>query len=174
MFASDLKRAHTTALAIHSSQPNPKPPLTVTQLIREQHFGEAEGKPWMGGQGQSQWAQPEGRDGKFKDGESLNDVGRRGDEFFEKFLAPIVRQGAGKKAGEVNVVVVSHGIAIAETLGSLARRSVDVDTDGWGSGFRGLHNTAWTRVAIGLAVSRLNRSCKTKIKAIVRIGREFR
>ncbi|KAF8606805.1 phosphoglycerate mutase-like protein [Ceratobasidium sp. AG-I] len=150
MFASDLKRAHTTALAIHSGQPDPKPPLTVTQLIREQHFGEAEGKPWMGGQGQTQWAQPAGRDGRFKDGESLDDVGRRGDEFFEKFLAPLVKQAAGKKAGEVNVVVVSHGIAIAETLGSLVRHSVHVNNDGRGGGFRGLHNTAWTRILIGL------------------------
>lgn len=126
----------------------------------------------MGGHGQSEnaWAQPVGRDGKFKDGESLDDVGRRGDEFFEKFLAPIVREAAGKREGEVNVVVVSHGIAIAETLGSLVRHSVHVDNDGWGGGFRGLHNTAWTRVAIGLEVRRLDISYETNTKASMRVG----
>lgn len=156
MFASDLKRAHTTARAIYDAQiVLPKPTLVVTPLIREQHFGEGEGKPWMGGTDASghSWAKPPGRDGKFKDGESLNDVARRGDEFFETSLAPIVREAAEKQAGEVNVFVVSHGIAIAEMLGALARRSVSVDNDGWNEGFRGLRNTAWTRVAIGLEVS---------------------
>lgn len=151
MFASDLKRAHSTARAIYDAQPDPKPPLTITQLIREQGFGVGEGKPWSPSPGAT-WSLPEGRDGKFDDGESLNDVGRRGDRFFEQHLAPILAEAKGKSTGEVNVVIVSHGIAIAETLGALVRRSVAVDRDGWTGGFRGLHNTAWTRVAIGLEV----------------------
>ncbi|CEL62446.1 Fructose-2,6-bisphosphatase TIGAR OS=Xenopus tropicalis GN=tigar PE=2 SV=1 [Rhizoctonia solani AG-1 IB] len=146
MFASDLKRAHSTARAIHDAQPEPKPPLTITDLIREQNFGDGEGKRW----GEGEWAQPEGRDGKFHGGESLNDVARRGDLFYETYLAPIIQEAAGKSAGEVNVVVVSHGICIAETLGALSRRCVEVDTNGSSGKFRGLHNTAWTRVSIGL------------------------
>ncbi|KAH7336854.1 histidine phosphatase superfamily [Rhizoctonia solani] len=147
MFASDLKRAHSTARAIYDAQPDPKPPLTITELIREQHFGEGEGKQW----GEGEWCQPHGRDGKFAQGESLDDVARRGDQFFEKYLAPIINESVHKPAGEVNVVVVSHGICIAETLGALTRRCVDVDTNGFFGRFRGLHNTAWTRVSIGLA-----------------------
>ncbi|KAJ1303459.1 hypothetical protein OPQ81_011647 [Rhizoctonia solani] len=147
MFASDLKRAHSTARAIYDAQPDPKPSLTITQLVREQHFGEGEGKRWE----EDEWCQPPGRDGKFAGGESLNDVARRGDEFFEKHLAPIIRASVHKPAGEVNVVVVSHGICIAETLGALSRRCVYVDTNGWSGRFRGLNNTAWTRVSIGLA-----------------------
>ncbi|ELU36987.1 histidine phosphatase superfamily domain-containing protein [Rhizoctonia solani AG-1 IA] len=146
MFASDLKRAHSTAQAIYDTQPDPKPPLTITDLLREQHFGEGEGKPW----GQAKWDQPQGRDGKFSGGESLNDVARRGDRFYETYLAPIIKEAVGKAAGEVNVVVVSHGICIAETLGALSRRCVEVDTNGWSGKFRGLNNTAWTRVSIGL------------------------
>ncbi|KAG8693052.1 hypothetical protein FRC09_010780 [Ceratobasidium sp. 395] len=149
MFASDLKRAHSTARAIYDAQPDPKPPLTVTKLIREQGFGVGEGKPWNPAPG-SQWCLPSGRDGKFENGESLNDVARRGDQFFEQHLAPILHEAKSKSMGEVNVVVVSHGIAIAETLGALVRRAVHVDRDGWSGGFRGLHNTAWTRVVIGL------------------------
>ncbi|KAG9103172.1 hypothetical protein FRC06_011872 [Ceratobasidium sp. 370] len=149
MFASDLKRAHSTARAIYDAQPDPKPSFTITQLIREQGFGDGEGKPWNPAPG-LQWSQPEGRDGKFENGESLNDVARRGDKFFEQHLAPILNEAKSRPAGEVNVVVVSHGIAIAETLGALVRRSVHVEKDGWTGRFRGLHNTAWTRVAIGL------------------------
>jgi broad specificity phosphatase PhoE len=151
IFASDLKRAHSTARAIYDAQPDPKPPFTVTPLIREQNFGDGEGQPWMASAG-SQWSQPQGRDGKFNNGECLNDVARRGDEFFETHLAPIIREARMKPAGQVNVVVVSHGIAIAETLGALVRRSVHVQSDGWSGGFRGLHNTAWSRVAIALEV----------------------
>ncbi|EUC60274.1 histidine phosphatase family containing protein [Rhizoctonia solani AG-3 Rhs1AP] len=147
MFASDLKRAHSTARAIYDAQPDPKPPLTITDLVREQHFGQGEGKQW----GQGEWCQPSGRDGKFLDGESLNDVARRGDRFIETYLTRLIHESVNKPLGEVNVVVVSHGICIAETLGALTRRCVRVDTNGWTGRFRGLHNTAWTRVSLGVA-----------------------
>ncbi|QRV92546.1 histidine phosphatase family containing protein [Ceratobasidium sp. AG-Ba] len=137
MFASDLKRAHSTARAIYDAQPDPKPPLVITNLIREQHFGDGEGKPWSPQPG-GVWSLPEGRDGKFSN-------------------APIIAEAKGKPAGEVNVVVVSHGIAIAETLGAIVRRSASVDQNGWNKGFRGLHNTAWTRVAIGLEEETLSK-----------------
>ncbi|CUA74412.1 hypothetical protein RSOLAG22IIIB_11210 [Rhizoctonia solani] len=148
MFASDLKRAHSTARAIYDAQPDSnKPPLTITDLIREQHFGEGEGKRW----GDDEWCQPPGRDGKFQNGESLNDVAHRADRFIDTYLVPLIDQSVHKSAGEVNVVVVSHGICIAETLGALTRRCVYVDTNGWSGRFRGLHNTAWTRVLVGVA-----------------------
>ncbi|KAG8681296.1 hypothetical protein FRC08_015725, partial [Ceratobasidium sp. 394] len=97
MFASDLKRAHSTARAIYDAQPDPKPSFTITRLIREQGFGDGEGKPWNPAPG-SEWSQPEGRDGKFENGESLNDVARRGDKFFEQHLAPILNEAKSRPA----------------------------------------------------------------------------
>jgi len=60
-----------------------------------------------------------------------------------------VRASKGKKCGEVNVFMVSHGIAISESIGAIFTRCVGgehVDPDTW----RGLRNTAWTRLVIGM------------------------
>jgi broad specificity phosphatase PhoE len=151
MFTSDLKRAHSTANAIYDGQPDPKPPFTVTPLLREQNFGDGEGKPILVPYG-SPWMQPKGRDGKCSNGESVNDVKRRGDRFFEEYLAPIMREARMKVAGEVNVVVVSHGVISTETIGVLIGRSVHVERGGWTRGFRGLRNTAWHRFEVALEV----------------------
>ncbi|KAG8731788.1 hypothetical protein FRC12_019576 [Ceratobasidium sp. 428] len=113
IFASDLKRANSTALSIYDAQPQPKPALITTQLLREQHFGDAEGQMWMSAGG---------RGGKFHNGESLDDVARRADRFFEEYLAPIIINARGRPPGETNVFVVSHSVTIAENLEALARR----------------------------------------------------
>ncbi|KAG9085950.1 hypothetical protein FRC06_003347 [Ceratobasidium sp. 370] len=143
IFTSDLKRARSTAQAIYDAQPQPKPPLVVTQHLREQHFGDAEGKTWMS---------PEGRGGKFRNGESLDDVARRADLFFEEHLAQIIINAKGKPPGEVNIVAVSHAITIAENLDALLRRSVYVGSAGLDEEPMGLYNAAWTRIAVGLEV----------------------
>lgn len=44
--ASTLKRAFSTAQALYDAQPEPKPTFTKSLLLREQHFGIAEGRPW--------------------------------------------------------------------------------------------------------------------------------
>jgi len=58
IYASDLKRAHSTAIQLvtpRTSLPDPDkhplacPPIHTTPLIREQHFGIAEGKRWSAG-----------------------------------------------------------------------------------------------------------------------------
>lgn len=56
IYASDLKRAHSTAVqlvaprrALPPSDPLACPPIETTPLIREQHFGVAEGKLWSAG-----------------------------------------------------------------------------------------------------------------------------
>ncbi|KAG8792155.1 hypothetical protein FRC12_006969 [Ceratobasidium sp. 428] len=145
MFSSDLKRAHSTAQAIHAAQPEPKPPLITTQLLREQHWGDAEGET-----ANAPWLPLKGRDSRFPNGESLNDVARRGEQFFDQYLTSIVKEAKGKPIGEVNVVVVSHGIAIAENIGALFRRSVEAEDREFKGSFLGLMNTAWTRVIVGL------------------------
>ncbi|KAG8678031.1 hypothetical protein FRC12_012282 [Ceratobasidium sp. 428] len=141
IFASDLKRADSTALSIYDAQPHPKPALITTQLLREQHFGDAEGQMWMSAGG---------RGGKFHNGESLDDVARRADRFFEEHLAPIIIDSRGKPPGEINVFVVSHSVTIAENLEALARRSVRMESAEEAGEAVGLFNTAWTKVAIGL------------------------
>ncbi|KAG8925806.1 hypothetical protein FRC02_009390 [Tulasnella sp. 418] len=156
MYTSDLKRALWTAQQIHAHQlQDPKPSLIETDLIREQHFGEAESQHWAppGAQprnpGQKVYPVPEGRDGRFDGGESPNDVRRRVGEAFDTFVVPHLEKSKGQKPGEVNIVFVSHGIAIAETIGAIFARCVDgknADPDTW----RGLKNTAWTRLVIGL------------------------
>ncbi|KAG8972621.1 hypothetical protein FRC05_009731 [Tulasnella sp. 425] len=179
IFASPLKRALTTAQQIEK-QNQSKPPLTITPLIREQHFGEAEGNPWApaitpdpkGTKGPNDpnatgrlgvidpktnkkvYPVQPGRSAKFPAGESQDDVAERTGEAFDEFVMPFVRDSVGKPVGEVNVFFVSHGIAISEGIGAIFSRAVNgrgVDPDTW----RGLHNTAWSRVVIGMEGEKL-------------------
>lgn len=46
IYASPLKRAASTAQALYDAHSEPKPTFTKSLLIREQHFGIGEGKPW--------------------------------------------------------------------------------------------------------------------------------
>ncbi|KAG8873751.1 hypothetical protein FRB97_006455 [Tulasnella sp. 331] len=167
IITSPLKRAFTTAQQIHKNQPDgAKPPIVTTPLIREQHFGEAEGHPWMAptspsstNSGRTGIIDPKtkeksypvqyGRQAKFPAGECLEDVAARTGEAFDTFVMPIVRESEGKTCGEVNVFFVSHGIAISETIGSIFGKCIGgdkVQPESW----RGLKNTAWTRLVIGM------------------------
>ncbi|KAG9017593.1 hypothetical protein FRB90_000635 [Tulasnella sp. 427] len=176
IFASPLKRALTTAQQIEK-QNQSKPRLTITPLIREQHFGEAEGNPWAApiksvpngptdpnASGRMGIIDPKtnrkvypvqpGRSGKFPAGESQDDVAERTGAAFDEFVMPVVQSSVGKPAGEVNIFFVSHGIAISETIGAIYSRAVNgkgVDPDTW----RGLKNTAWSRLVIGMEGEKL-------------------
>jgi len=153
--ASDLKRAYTTAQAIHDAQPTP-PPFDSSPLLREQHFGVAEGKPWSlhvepGLSLEEHYAKGIypvifNRTDKFPEGESLDDLARRAEEAIEKFVMPHVWEAARRGKRGVHVAVVSHGLCISELIAALMRRNVT----GGGSAnkYKGLLNTAWTRVAI--------------------------
>lgn len=93
IYASDLLRALWTvcsawfdllaypltlqAQQIEKNQPEPKPHMTVSALLREQNFGEAERKPF--GEKGGYVRQP-GRTFKFPQGESLEDVRARANE----------------------------------------------------------------------------------------------
>lgn len=65
------------AQQIEKNQPEPKPHMTVSPLLREQNFGEAERKPF--GEKGGYTRQP-GRTFKFPQGESLEDVRARANE----------------------------------------------------------------------------------------------
>lgn len=65
---------------IHQNQSEPKPPLTISPLLREQNFGVAERKPF--GEENGGFTRLSGRTFKFEDGESLEDVRQRANEVY--------------------------------------------------------------------------------------------
>ncbi|KAK1926076.1 histidine phosphatase superfamily [Papiliotrema laurentii] len=146
IYASDLLRALWTAQQIERNQPDPKPAFTVSPLLREQHFGVAEGKPWgeKGG-----FNRGPGRTFKFPEGESLEDVRNRANEAISKFIEQHLEECRGKPAKSRHVVVVAHGIFNSEFLGALLARRAGHAPLEWS--YRGMTNTGWTRSEIGYA-----------------------
>ncbi|KAI0259833.1 phosphoglycerate mutase [Gloeopeniophorella convolvens] len=155
--ASDLKRAFTTAQAIYDGQKDPKPSFDSSKLLREQHFGTAEGKPW------SYETQPgltleehmaKGiypvlyeDDERFPEGESLNELAARARQAIEELVLPHAWQAAKDGQTGVNIAVVSHGLCISRLISELLKKSAKPIQ---GSDYRGLLNTAWTRVTIDI------------------------
>ncbi|KAG8919159.1 hypothetical protein FRC00_011671 [Tulasnella sp. 408] len=153
IFASPLKRALTTAQQIEK-QNQSKPPLTITPLIREQHFGEAEGNPWApsitpnpkgpndpNATGRLGVIDPKtnkkvypvqpGRTAKFPAGESQDDVAERTGEAFDEFVMPFVRESVGKPAAEVNVFFVRQKGGIGSMAHDETQKAI---TDFFGGG----------------------------------------
>ncbi|KAI0354895.1 phosphoglycerate mutase-like protein [Trametes cingulata] len=156
IYASPLKRAHWMGQAVQEAQPDPKPPLELSPLLREQHFGVAEGNPWA-------WDQTRGlsleehftkgiypvlheRHQKFPDGESLDDLFDRANKAIEELVLPHVWRAARQGRKGVHIAIASHGLCISELVPALLMK----DESGVhpGDKYRGLHNTAWTRVTI--------------------------
>jgi len=65
------------AQKIERNQPEPKPHFTVSPLLREQNFGEAERQPFGEKSG---YVRQSGRTFKFAQGESLEDVRSRANQ----------------------------------------------------------------------------------------------
>ncbi|KAJ7505271.1 phosphoglycerate mutase-like protein [Mycena galericulata] len=142
--SSPLKRAFMTAQEIHKQQIG-SPPLAVSPLLREQHFGAAEGKPM------NRKRDPDiplvehfnkgiypgslTRSERFPEGESLDDVRVRAAHTWTDILLPYVRLAAREGNDSVHVAVISHGLFIKEAL-----RICD---------YQWLRNTAWARVVVG-------------------------
>ncbi|KIJ54823.1 hypothetical protein M422DRAFT_24719 [Sphaerobolus stellatus SS14] len=158
IYSSDLKRAHMTALAIYEAQPEPKPALYATKDLREQHFGIAEGEPWViqSDEGlnieKKIFPVPFGRVEKFPEGESLDDLAVRATRVINELILPWIwdaEKTYGKREGEVHIAVVSHGLCIYETMRAL----VKLDADGYGDQahtFKGLANTGWFRATLAV------------------------
>ncbi len=98
---------------------------------------------------------------KFPGGESLDDVLGRAEAFVEEVVVPLVlrerdgrRMAEGKEdkeggGGRLTVVVVSHGLFIAELVAAILKRDASLKTSGVDvKGLRGMKNTAWTRVEV--------------------------
>ncbi|OCH84190.1 phosphoglycerate mutase-like protein [Obba rivulosa] len=156
--ASPLKRALWTAQAVHNAQLEPKPPLAMSPLLREQHFGVAEGNPWtvqpLAGVSLEEhlargvYPALHERSQKFPEGESLDDLARRADQAVEEILMPYVWQAARSGEKGVHVAVVSHGLCISELIPALMKR--DASGIHPGHHYRGLFNTAWSRLTVDI------------------------
>ncbi len=158
--ASDLKRAFTTAQALYVHQRDPKPSFDSSELLREQNFGVAEGKPWTFEDDSTLTLEEHiakgiypvlyGDDEKFPQGESMNDLAERARTSLERFVLPHVRQAAKEGKNGMHVAVVSHGLCISELISELLKMGVKQSRE---TNYRGLWNTAWTRVVIDIEVS---------------------
>lgn len=160
IYASTLKRAFTTAQALYDGQKDPKPTFTSSPLLREQHFGIAEGKPWTyhREKGMTLEEQFDQRkfpvlhydDEKFPGGESLNDLAARANRAIEELVLPHVWTAAKEGEKGVHIALVSHGLCISQLMAQLLKHNADGPD---GGDYRGLKNTAWSRVTISMKVT---------------------
>ncbi|THH20081.1 hypothetical protein EW146_g1183 [Bondarzewia mesenterica] len=160
IFASTLTRAFTTAHALHDGQKEPKPPLTPSLLLREQYFGVAEGKPWSIHQEEGLSLEDHYARGiypvlhkdheKFPGAESLHDLAERAKQAIRELVLPLVWRAANEGKKGVHIAVVSHGLCISRLIAELLKNDADGPDNG---DYRGLLNTAWTRVAVNVVGS---------------------
>ncbi|KAF7360364.1 hypothetical protein MVEN_00766100 [Mycena venus] len=154
IYASDLLRAHATGQAVLNSHSLPKPPFTSDNRLREQHFGIAEGRPWVIATPpnmtyEDMFAQGifpvlRGREAKFPEGESLNDLARR----TESAIADcVVLHLAAAVQSDVHIAIASHGLCISELVAALLRLDPESRRD---ISYAGLLNTAWTRAVVSI------------------------
>ena len=161
VYASPLKRALWTGQAVRDAQPEPKPPLTESLLLREQHWGAAEGHPWSWGRkpdlsleehfAQGIWPVLHERGQKFPGGESVDDLYVRAMQAVDELVMPHVWKAAREGKTNVHIALASHGLCISELIPALLVK----DEKGVhpGDQYRGLRNTAWTRLTVEVEVS---------------------
>ncbi|KAK0464247.1 phosphoglycerate mutase [Desarmillaria tabescens] len=155
---SDLKRAYLTAQAILDCQVSKEAPtlsLLTSHLLREQHFGVAEGKPYTKSRAdvvysdlyaQGIYPSPRDRGESFPEGESRNDLRRRAEQAVDEILLPYVWQSARDGTTGVRVALISHGLFIKELIAALVGRDAQGKTTDLY--YKGLRNTAWARVTV--------------------------
>ena len=164
IYASPLKRAHSTAQALYAKQPSPQPPFTVSPLIREQHFGIGEGHPWTFHADSDIPLEEHFKNGvfpvlterdlRFPEGESLNDLAARATQAINELVMPHVHKCWQDGTSDATLALVSHGLCISELVAALLKKDKDALVKGpQGSKYAGLLNTAWTRVSIEFQVS---------------------
>ncbi|KZV73738.1 phosphoglycerate mutase-like protein [Peniophora sp. CONT] len=161
IYASPLKRAYSTSRAVYDAQLEPKPAFTVSPLIREQYFGVAEGHSWQMHQEKGLTLEEQfakgiypvlfGDDEKFPEGESSNDLADRAKQAIDELVMPQVLEAAraGKKG--VHIALVSHGLCISHLISQLLQKN---DGGAPKGDYRGLMNTAWSRVTVDVPVSK--------------------
>lgn len=131
--------------------------------MREQHFGIAEGESYR------QARQPglsleehyakgifpamHDRTAAFPGGESLVDVAARAEQVIDDIIVPKIVRAAEGKQNVTHVAIVSHGLFLAELVAALVKRGGEESA--LAREYRGLWNTAWTRVTADLMVGYL-------------------
>ncbi|KAJ7719190.1 histidine phosphatase superfamily [Mycena maculata] len=155
IYASDLKRAYSTGQAVLDAHSSPKPTFNANPKLREQHFGIAEGNPWVLETPADQTFEEmfkhrifpvlHGRDAKFPEGESLDDLAHRAEKGIAECVVPHLAA-----QGDVHIVIASHGLCISELVAALLRLDPDSRRD---ISYAGLLNTAWTRAVVSVKVN---------------------
>lgn len=160
---SDLKRAYLTAQAILDCQDSKETRLNLltSPLLREQHFGVAEGKPYSKSRpdvvssdlyAQGIYPSPRNRDESFPEGESRSDLRRRAEQAVDETLLPYVWQSAREGNTGVRVALISHGLFIKELIAALIARDAQGETTDLY--YKGLRNTAWARMTVEVQTPR--------------------
>ncbi|PFH54086.1 hypothetical protein AMATHDRAFT_860 [Amanita thiersii Skay4041] len=158
ILCSSLTRALSTGQAIHKVQRDPKPPISTSLLLREQHFGVAEGQPYCTTREPGLSLQEHITKGKFPapcslyerypEGESREDLLRRAEQAIDELLVPLIRATHESSVEETHVAVVSHGLFIREIAGALLRRDAFLGKDRGFVPLKGLRNTGWMRLLV--------------------------
>lgn len=154
ILASPLRRAYTTAELVLACQLDPKPEILTSPLLREQTRGVAEGHPWLtepepGLSLEEHYARGlypihHERWQMFPGGESLDDLAQRAEKAVKEVILPHVFKMADEEDG--HIAVASHGLLIAEMVPVLLK--MDPTSAESRTSFRGMMNTAWTRVTV--------------------------
>jgi broad specificity phosphatase PhoE len=149
-------RAHATGQAVLKSHSAPKPPFISDKRLREQHFGIAEGQRWVIETPPNKTFEElyadgifpvlKGRDEKFPEAESLNDLARRAESAIADCVVPHLAAAA---EGDIHIAIASHGLCISELIAALLRLDPDSRRD---ISYAGLLNTAWTRAVVSVKV----------------------
>lgn len=147
-------------MALLDGQPEPKPSFKVDRDLREQSFGDAEGQSWLMRRIPNKSLEDHFRDGqypilferneRFPNGECVNDVAARAEHAINDLvLKPYLPRAISSGDQDTHVAVVSHGICISELIPALLKRN---DGGAPTKDYRGLLNTAWTRVTVQVKV----------------------
>lgn len=102
------------------------------------------------------------RDERFPSGETLNDVAVRAERAIRDLvLKTYLSRAISSGTQDVHVAMVSHGLCISELVPALLKRN---DGSLPTKDYRGLMNTAWTRVTVQAKVTfvTFRRLCLTK------------
>ena len=148
---------------MRDAQPDPKPPLHECPDIREQHWGVAEGKPWVWNQkpglsieehfARDIWPVLHERWQHFPEGESLDMMYTRAKRAIDECVTPHVWKAAREGRTGVHIALASHGLCISELIPALLAKDDRFKGTHMGAKYRGLLNTAWTRLTIEVEVS---------------------
>ena len=107
-----------------------------------------------------------GRKAKFPEGESFDELTDRATLGVKELIIPIIRDVVREKKEDVHVALVSHGLCICEMVAALLGLDYERNSKGQkvpDRQYEGLHNTAWTRATVDLAVRPLRRYLKQLI-----------